>query len=88
MTTIDDVISSPGDALGLFAVQPLFARFGGNHRLASQLAAKALHAAILAHEHVRKQARLLGRIARAEREYATGQYSDGPSAIASLKEQA
>ena len=33
------------------------------------------------------EARLLGRIARAEREYATGQYSDGPSAIASLKEQ-
>ena len=33
------------------------------------------------------EARLLGRIARAEREYATGQYSDGPSAIASLKEK-
>lgn len=33
------------------------------------------------------KARLLARIAQAEHEYATGQYSDGPAAVAAIRNQ-
>lgn len=131
MTTIDDVISSPGEILleefleplgisqyrlakaigkpqsavseivhGQRAITPEMAvllgkalstspQFWLNLEMAYQLkmvdSSSFAHVTPLVDELA--EARLLGRIAQAEREYATGQYSDGPSAIASLKEQ-
>ena len=95
VTTIDDVISSPGEILFEEFLEPLGI---SQYRLAKAIGKPQSAISEIVHGQRAitpvtplvdelAEARLLGRIARAEREYATGQYSDGPSAIASLKEQ-